>query len=751
MKLKIWVALLVLGLLLLLAACQAVISPPTDTVAVESDTPVPTSTTPPTPSPIPSRTLLPSQTLPPTETPLPSLTPTATPPTFVRENTPIPKPSELITAENAERLVEMARLGKGRIVDVQLSPDRNFLIVQTTIGVYGYLADRQEEVWRFEDPAGIADMALTRTERWMAVATNDGRIALLIYRRGSMFTRWVTGYQQIHDLAFSYDGHTLAAIGDRGVSVWPIGKTEPIYHYPEMSGEMVDFTPDDEGLIVGEPSVLRFYRLGESSASPHHEIRLAGPPTVSEDGRLITDGLTMWDGETGELLYRLEGGASGDFQMVEVAFSLRTSQVAVRDLFMPYFYVYDLENGQLLSMFESPSMTAFSPGPGKLASMKKLGRSSFSFSPSMAFSPNGDFLAVSVREGLDIWNMRKGSFHQSIQRSGIHIIYRKEYRLHLWDDDVIEQLDPQSGLSYHFNDEFLPNNQDDQGYYQLHFSHDSQKLFAEDVVWDLSALRRARDLEDEFVLGAALSAGQFYSMDYPNRIFVRNSDTLELIEEISLPKPASSTQEDPYILSHPLISPTGEFLIDLYPYYENLNPIWNLKDRTVSEYYPSESNNFFTYGMFSGDGSRLALINSDGDLYVFSMTPEALDLIAKAPGDWQGVVFSNDGQFLIGNDGMSGTWLYRIQQEDSTAPVLEKVNSLKAVEYTPGASFSPDDTLLAYFYENQVVVIDLETGAEHFWGAASIVGPVYSLAFSPDGRYLATSSADGTVKLWGVP
>jgi WD40 repeat protein len=27
---------------------------------------------------------------------------------------------------------------------------------------------------------------------------------------------------------------------------------------------------------------------------------------------------------------------------------------------------------------------------------------------------------------------------------------------------------------------------------------------------------------------------------------------------------------------------------------------------------------------------------------------------------------------------------------------------------------------------------------------------VYSIAFSPDGKYLASGSADNTVKLWGV-
>jgi WD40 repeat protein len=65
-------------------------------------------------------------------------------------------------------------------------------------------------------------------------------------------------------------------------------------------------------------------------------------------------------------------------------------------------------------------------------------------------------------------------------------------------------------------------------------------------------------------------------------------------------------------------------------------------------------------------------------------------------------------------------------------------------------AFSPDGRLLASGSEDNTVILwDVETGKQ-IRTLEGHTGPVQSVAFSPDGRLLASGSGDGTVILWGV-
>lgn len=76
----------------------------------------------PTPQTIASETVAPA----PTHTPVPPTAP------------PRPVPSKIITIDNASRITELQRLGRGTIEDIALSPDDNTLTVGGSQGIWLY-------------------------------------------------------------------------------------------------------------------------------------------------------------------------------------------------------------------------------------------------------------------------------------------------------------------------------------------------------------------------------------------------------------------------------------------------------------------------------------------------------------------------------------------------------------------------------------------------------------------------------------
>ena len=76
--------------------------------------------------------------------------------------------------------------------------------------------------------------------------------------------------------------------------------------------------------------------------------------------------------------------------------------------------------------------------------------------------------------------------------------------------------------------------------------------------------------------------------------------------------------------------------------------------------------------------------------------------------------------------------------------------SLGAVGGVIAMAVGPDGRYLAYSTNHQAVLVDAKTGVSL---GRRIVHPsvIHALAFSPDGKFLATGSDDGTINVWSVP
>jgi WD40 repeat protein len=160
---------------------------------------------------------------------------------------------------------------------------------------------------------------------------------------------------------------------------------------------------------------------------------------------------------------------------------------------------------------------------------------------------------------------------------------------------------------------------------------------------------------------------------------------------------------------------------------------------------------------FSPDGQRLATGSDDGmtKLWDVRTGQELLTLKGHTASLWS-VCFSSDGQRLAtaSGDATVKIWDMRVGQEALTlqgfprgvsdvafSPDGQRLASAGGTRY---ASVGGNDLRTA---EVMTKVWDASTGQE-LLALTGKTGAVISVAFSPDGRRLATGSEDGTTKLW---
>jgi serine/threonine protein kinase len=138
----------------------------------------------PTPAPTAVAKATPAATLaPPTVTPTatPTVTPTATPtsspvPTLrlpALAGTPVPQPTAAILPENADRVVQLARWGKGTINQVAWSPDSKQLAIASSLGIYFYDAQTGQEIRLIETNSWVRSVAFAPDGRTLASGADD--------------------------------------------------------------------------------------------------------------------------------------------------------------------------------------------------------------------------------------------------------------------------------------------------------------------------------------------------------------------------------------------------------------------------------------------------------------------------------------------------------------------------------------------------------------------------------------------------
>jgi tricorn protease-like protein/Leucine-rich repeat (LRR) protein len=147
---------------------------------------------------------------------------------------------------------------------------------------------------------------------------------------------------------------------------------------------------------------------------------------------------------------------------------------------------------------------------------------------------------------------------------------------------------------------------------------------------------------------------------------------------------------------------------------------------------------------FSPDGKLLAAGSpSGGKLRVWdAATGKDIQALSVPMGGTLPLVFSPDSRWLAAASGQSrGAILWNTETWRRTEP-------LRGTLACTGLAFSPDGKGLASSdYAGVVQVWDVETGKE-LLPVTGHLGSVWAVAVSPDSKWIASCSQDGTVRLW---
>ncbi|MFQ5923826.1 MAG: WD40 repeat domain-containing protein, partial [Anaerolineales bacterium] len=196
-----------------------------------------------------------------------------------------------ISAQNADRLAQVAQLGRGEINDLAWSPDGKSLAMASTLGIYLYDATTQEALWFKETDDWQTTIAFARDGSQIVSGGRDGKASIWDAASGDLLLQFSAHDQAVTRVLLSPDSRLAITLGaEEGVvELWDAktGQRLRTLQGGELSSDAVARTI--EGGETIEPGGQVFIR--DIDVSPNGEVLAA----VSDRS------LRLWEIDTGAL------------------------------------------------------------------------------------------------------------------------------------------------------------------------------------------------------------------------------------------------------------------------------------------------------------------------------------------------------------------------------------------------------------------------------------------------------------------
>ena len=627
------------------------------------------------------------------------------------------------------------RLGKGKIKDFQYSPDGNYLVAATDVGIWLYDGHTGEELGMPGYTDYVENIAFSPDGRTFASQNKRTAVCLWDTNTGKQKRILASTGASVKQLRFSPDGRVLASANiSQNIDLWNPHTGE---HKLSLGGDNMSFSPDGNTLVTisgndirlsdtltgqhkqtftGHSSGIRNVlfspdgatlasaskegtvslwntRTGEQTNIPHRHTN--SPFSLSPDGTVLASGnrdrngtVSLWHIRTGE-----QQTLSGHERWVSCVSFSPDGSILASGGGDGTIYLWDLRTGE-----QKDTFTGYTMGYQRThQSTKAITR--------LAFNPDGTTLVSEcVDTTVRLWNIDTGQ-HQNI-RTGDSTA--EIYSLSMSPDNAIIVSGSNDGIIR---------------------------------IWDTRTGQRKRTLTGHTSIVSSLS----FSPDRATLASGAWDNTIRLWDPRT-GKQHGILQGHRGSVNTLLYSPDGAILASGDS--KGFIHLWEVATRQQKHVLKGHTSNIYSVA-FSPDGRTLASAEQDKKIHLWDVqTGERKKTITDHTHYVSSVLFSPDGKTLV-----SGSWDRTIRFWDAHTAEHKKTfvwDTIATLAVSPdGETLASGSVFSRQNSTNPICVWDVKTGEKKktFMGhTASIPG----LLFSSDGKILASASRDGTILLWDL-